>query len=70
MQLAGAELLGRDVAHLCLPSALALIRAVLDTEPAFESLVNHMVRTSAVAETMPFVQRMLSCFRHGVLKNP
>lgn len=70
MQLAGAELLGRDVAHLCSPSALALIRSILETEPTFESLANHMVRTSAVAETAPFVQRMLTGFRHGLLKNP
>lgn len=70
LQLAGAELLGRDAAHLCSPSALALIRSVLETEPTFESLVNHMVRISAVAETAPFVQRMLSCFRHGLLSNP
>jgi predicted nucleotidyltransferase len=70
MELAGAELLGRDVAHLCSPSALALIRSILETESTFESLLNHTVRTSAVAETSPFVQRMLSCFRHGLLKNP
>jgi len=70
MQLAGAELLGRDVAHLCSPSALTLIRSVLKTEPTFEGLVNHMVRTSVVPENAPFVQRLLSCFRRGLLKNP
>jgi predicted nucleotidyltransferase len=70
LQLAGAELLGRDVAHLCAPSALAVIRSVIESEDTFERLVNHMVRTSAVAEASPFVQRMLTCFRHGLLKNP
>lgn len=70
MQVAGAELLGRDVARLCSPSALALVQSVLETEPTFESLVNHMVRTSAVAETTPFVHRMLRCFLQGLLSNP
>lgn len=69
MQEAGAELLGRDATHFCSPPVLALIRSVLDTEPTFESLVNHMVRTSTVAETSPFVERMLTRFRHGLLEN-
>lgn len=67
MQLAGAELLGRDVGQLCSPSAVALIRSIVETEPSFESLVNHMIRTSAVVETAPFVQRMLAGFRRGLL---
>jgi len=70
IQVAGAEVLGLDVAHLCLPPALVLIRSVLQSEQTFERLVNHMVRTSTVAEAAPFVQRMLTCFRHGLLKNP
>jgi predicted nucleotidyltransferase len=67
MQVAGAELLGRDVAHICSPRALALVRSVLDSEQSFERLVNHMVRTSTVAEAVPFVRRMLTCFRSGLL---
>jgi predicted nucleotidyltransferase len=47
MELAGAELVGHDVAQLCSPPTLALIRSVLETEPTFESLVIHMARTSA-----------------------
>ena len=70
IELAGAELLGRDVAHICSPPALDLIRSVLKTEPAFERLVNQVVRTSAIAEAAPFIHRMLSCFRHGLLNNP
>jgi len=70
MELAGAELLGHDVAQLCSPPVLALIRSVLETEPTLERLVIHMVRTSAFAETAPFIQRMLSCFRHGFVRNP
>jgi predicted nucleotidyltransferase len=68
MQLAGAELLGRDVAHLCSPPALVPLRSVLQSEETCERLVNHMVRTSTIAEAAPFVQRMLTCFRQG-LKN-
>ena len=69
LQLAGAELLGCDVARLCSPPALALVRAVLDSERTFERLVTHMVRTSTVAEGMPFVGRMLNSFRRGILKD-
>ncbi|HXS93142.1 MAG TPA: nucleotidyl transferase AbiEii/AbiGii toxin family protein [Candidatus Limnocylindrales bacterium] len=69
MELAGAELLGRDVAQLSSPPALVLIRSVLEAEPTFESLLNHIVRTSAIAEAAPFVERMLSCFRNGLLIN-
>lgn len=70
MELAGAELLGRDVAGLCSPQALDLIRSVLKAEPTFETLINHMVRTSTVVEIAPTIQRMLTCFCHGLLKNP
>jgi predicted nucleotidyltransferase len=70
MQLAGAELLGRDTARLSSPSALALIRSVLGSEETFERLVDHMVRTSAAPETAPFIQRMLACFCRGHAKNP
>ena len=69
VQVAGAELLGRDVAHLCLPSAQALIRSVLETESTFERLINHMVRTSTVAEDATSVERVLMSFRGGLL-NP
>ena len=70
MQVAGAELLGREVSRLCSLPAMAVVRSVLETEATFESLADHMVRTSAVAETAPFVHRMLTCFRNGLLKNP
>jgi len=66
MELAGAELLGRDVAQLCSPPALAVVRSVFDSEETSERLVNHMIRTSTVAETAPFVQQMLTRFRDGL----
>ena len=67
MQLAGARLLGRDVAQLCAPAAMTLARSVLDSEQTFERLTSDMVRISTVAEDMPFVERMLTSFRFGLL---
>jgi len=67
MQLAGAELLGRDLAHLCAPAAMTLIQSVLESEQTFERLIRDMVRTSTVAEDTPFVERMLPSFRFGLL---
>jgi predicted nucleotidyltransferase len=69
LQLAGAELLGRDVGHLCAPKAITLIRSVLESEQTFERLIRDMVRASTVAEEMPFVERILTSFRFGLL-NP
>jgi predicted nucleotidyltransferase len=69
LQVAGAGLLGRDVAHLCAPVAMTLIRSALQSEQTFERLVNCMVRTSTVAEALPFAERMLTSFRFGLL-NP
>ena len=60
MQLGGAVLLGRDVAHRCAPRAITLIRSVLKSEQTFERLIRDMMRTSTVAEALPFVERMLT----------
>jgi predicted nucleotidyltransferase len=67
MQWAGAELLGRDVAHLCAPAARTLIQSVLESEQTLERLIRDMQRTSTVAEDMPIVERMLTLFRFGLL---
>ena len=64
--LAGAELLGRDVASLGSPPALALVRSVLQSERTFERLVNHRVQTSKSEENWPFVERIVASFRRGV----
>ena len=69
MQVAGAELLGRDVGSLCAPKAIILIRSILESEKTFERLVRDMVRTSTVPEAVSFVQRMLTSFRRGLLKD-
>jgi predicted nucleotidyltransferase len=70
MDLAGAELLGRDVAHLCSPPALAFLQSVLESKQTFERLTNHMVQASTVAERLPFVERLLISFRRGLLQIP
>jgi len=67
VELAGAQLLGRDVGHLCSPSVLLLIRSILESEEILDRLANHMVRTSTVAEAVPLVARILTSYRVGLL---
>ena len=65
MKLAGAELLGRDVAHIGSPRAMDRIRSLLSSDR--ERLVNHMAQTT-YAETGDAVDRMVSRFRRGILR--
>lgn len=67
MRLAGAELLGRDVATICDTQILNQVRSVLAVERNRERLVIDMVRTSTYAEATPFVERALSGFCRGLL---
>jgi predicted nucleotidyltransferase len=67
MQLAGAELLGRDVATICDTQILNQVRAVLAPERNSERLVVDMVRTSTYEEAIPFVNLALSAFGRGLL---
>jgi len=67
MQLAGAELLGRDVAKLCSPSVLAQVRSLLKSEPDLERLMSQMVQTSTYAEAMPVIERTVSLFCRGLV---
>jgi predicted nucleotidyltransferase len=69
LELAGAELLGRDVARLCLPAVLSQIRLFLDSQPEIERLVTQMVETSVHLEATPAVERMVDSFRGGVLRD-
>ncbi len=69
VQVAGAALLGRDIAHLCTPPTFAIVRTVLQSKQTFERLINDMVRTSTVAEAERIVERILTSFRFGLL-NP
>ena len=66
MRLAGAELLGRDVAAMCDAQILNQVRSVLAVERNRERLVIDMVRTCTYAEATPFVERTLSGFCRGL----
>lgn len=66
MELAGAELLGRDVARLCSQQMLDQIRALLESELDLERLVNQMAQTR-YAEALPAVERTLILFCRGLL---
>jgi predicted nucleotidyltransferase len=69
MELAGAELLGRDVAGVCTRPVLVQIRSLLQSKPDFERLVKQMVQTSTHAEATTMVERMLNLFSRGVVEN-
>jgi len=68
MELAGAELLGRDVARICSPPTLDQVRSLVRSELDLERLVNQMVLTSTYAEATPTVERTVNSFRRGLLK--
>lgn len=66
MRLAGAELLGRDVAAICDVEILHQVQSVLADESNRERLVIDMVRTSTYVEAMPFVERTFNGFYRGL----
>lgn len=66
MDLAGAELLGRDVANIASPLVMDQIRSVLASELNRERLVGQMAQTT-YAEAASSVERMFSGFRRGLL---
>jgi predicted nucleotidyltransferase len=66
MELAGAELLGRDVARLGSPIVLAQIRFLLDSNVALERLVRQMIETSTHSEATPAVERVVNAFCQGL----
>jgi predicted nucleotidyltransferase len=69
IELAGAELLGRDVAGICSAPVLDQVRSLISSDANLERLVEQMVQTSTYAERLPFVNRMVAAFRRGLLKN-
>jgi predicted nucleotidyltransferase len=66
-QLAGAELLGRDVGLLCSSSTRAVVESLLTTESTFERLLDQTVQASGMPETADLLERHLRAFRRGVL---
>ena len=68
LELAGAELLGRDVASICKTQTLRQIRSILTSERNRERLISHIVRTILDAEAASSVGRMLNGFCSGFLR--
>lgn len=68
MELAGAELLGRDVRRLASPRVLEQIQSLLKSEPDLERLLNQLVRTT-YAEARPAIERAIHSFYRGLFDN-
>ena len=67
LELAGAQLLGRDVARICPPITLREARAWLTSPRLFDLLVGHMVQTSTHSEAAAAVSRIVDSFCRGFL---
>jgi len=67
MELAGAELLGRDIASLASPSALNHIRSVVKSERDVERLINQVGRVATFGEETSRVEQTVIAFCRGVL---
>lgn len=66
-QLAGADLLGRDVAELFRYSTRELVTRLLAEDATFALLVDHVLHTSAATpETLDSTQRLMDAFRRGL----
>jgi predicted nucleotidyltransferase len=66
MELAGAELLGRDVRRLASLRVLEQTRLLLKSEPDLERLVNQMAR-STYAEARSMIERAVRSFLRGLM---
>lgn len=67
LELAGAELLGRDVARICPAPTLAQARVWLTSPRLLDQLVGHMVQTSSHSEAAAAVSRIVNGFCRGFL---
>jgi predicted nucleotidyltransferase len=67
LDLAGAELLGRDVAGIGSSQVMDQIRTLVTSEPNRERLVRHMAQTT-YAEAEPAVERIVKAFCRGLLR--
>jgi predicted nucleotidyltransferase len=68
LELAGAEMLGRDVARVCSREALEQVRSLIKSERELERLTNQMVQSSASPEASPAVARAVNAFCRGILQ--
>jgi predicted nucleotidyltransferase len=67
LELAGADLLGRDVARICPPITLEQARTWLTLPRLLDLLVGHMVQTSTHSEAAAAVSRIVGNFCRGFL---
>ncbi len=67
VQLAGAELLGRDVAGICSMPVLEQFRSLAASERNIERLVSQIVQAASYAEMRPTVERALEGFLTGLV---
>ena len=69
MELAGAELLGRDVATICESRVLRQIRALVETEPSRERLARHMLQNGVYgmdSDAAPAMEGIVNGFCRGL----
>jgi predicted nucleotidyltransferase len=67
-ELAGATLLGRDVARICAASTLERARALLSSSRLLDQMVGQMVQTSSHSEEVATVTRIVNGFCRGFLE--
>jgi predicted nucleotidyltransferase len=67
LELAGAELLGRDLAGICKTQTMHQIRSIVTSERNRERLISHIVQATFYAEAASSVERTLNGFYSGFL---
>ncbi len=67
LELAGAELLGRDVCRICPAPTLEQARGWLTSPKLLDRLVGHMVQTTSRTEDAAAVGRIVNSFCRGLL---
>jgi predicted nucleotidyltransferase len=68
LTLAGAQLLGRDAAHIADSAATGQIVKLLNNDAMVDLLVSHMLSTARLEENAEWVAMILDCFRRGYLE--
>lgn len=65
-QLSGADLLGQDAAQLCRRSTRELTTGLLAGDALYASLVDQVLQTSSMPETLESTHRVMDAFRRGL----
>lgn len=66
MELAGAELLGGDVAKVCPPDALRRIRSLFRSGTEVDRLISQMIRSASYVEAVPTIEQTVNAFCRGL----